>query len=63
MSVVCCFLTDVFLFFQFLEQKKKREEEVMKKVAVKSHRERVAEFNERLSTLTEHFDLPRIGPG
>lgn len=38
----------------------KFEEARLKKAAAKSHRERVKEMNEKLSTLTEHHDLPRI---
>ena len=38
----------------------KYEEARLKKAATKSHRERVKEMNEKLSTLTEHHDLPRI---
>ena len=38
----------------------KYEEQRLKKAATKSHRERVKEMNEKLSTLTEHHDLPRI---
>ncbi len=48
---------------KFLETKRQRDEERLRKVATKSHRERVAEFNEKLAGLTEHYDLPRIGPG
>ena len=42
-------------------RKQERELEDMKKVASKSHRERVEAFNEQLSTLTEHNDIPRVG--
>lgn len=38
----------------------KFEDARLKKAAAKSHRERVKEMNEKLSTLTEHHDLPRI---
>lgn len=42
------------------KRKEQRELEELKKVASKSHRERVEEFNTKLSTLTEHNDIPRI---
>jgi protein FAM32A len=29
----------------------------------KSHRERVAEFNTYLQNLSEHYDIPKVGPG
>jgi protein FAM32A len=32
-------------------------------LAAKSHRERVAEFNEKLAALSEHHDIPKVGPG
>lgn len=35
----------------------------MEQMASKSHRERVQEYNEHLSTLTEHNDIPKVGPG
>lgn len=38
----------------------KLEEERARKAAAKSHRERVKELNEKLATLTEHHDIPRI---
>ena len=41
----------------------KREGERVKKHADKSHRQRVAEFNTYLSKLTEHHDIPKVGPG
>lgn len=30
---------------------------------VKSHKERVENFNEKLRSMPEHFDIPRVGPG
>lgn len=41
----------------------KLELEQTKKLAQKSHRERVKDFNEHLSKLTEHYDIPKVGPG
>ncbi|SIO73902.1 conserved protein, unknown function [Babesia microti strain RI] len=28
-----------------------------------THREKVEQFNQKLSKLTEHFDIPKVGPG
>ncbi|KDD72852.1 hypothetical protein H632_c2812p0 [Helicosporidium sp. ATCC 50920] len=42
------------------EHRKKREGERVAKAASKSHRERIAEMNEKLANLTEHHDLFRI---
>jgi len=39
---------------------KKKEEDDITSIANKSHRERVDEFNQKLSELTELNDLPRI---
>lgn len=41
----------------------KREADRVRKHADKSHRQRVAEFNTYLSKLTEHHDIPKVGPG
>lgn len=35
----------------------------VKKMAAKSHRERVAQFNNYLANLSEHHDIPKVGPG
>ncbi|KAF9977706.1 hypothetical protein BGZ65_007281 [Modicella reniformis] len=33
------------------------------KAAMKSHKEKVAELNKKLEELTEHYDIPKVGPG
>ena len=43
-----------------LLRKRKRDEDELKVVASKSHRERVEEFNEKLGKQTEHNDIPRV---
>lgn len=45
------------------EMQAKRASEKTKKMALKSHRERVAEFNAHLASLSEHHDIPKVGPG
>lgn len=45
------------------ERRRKRLEEKMKREGVKTHKEKVEEFNKRLANLSEHHDMPRIGPG
>ena len=35
----------------------------LKREGVKTHKERVEELNRYLSTLSEHHDMPKIGPG
>jgi protein FAM32A len=48
---------------QFELIKQKRLEERIEKAAEKSHKERVNQFNTYLSKLSEHHDIPRVGPG
>lgn len=38
-------------------------EEKLRREGSKTHKERVEELNKYLSTLSEHHDMPRIGPG
>eukprot|EP00892_Ulva_mutabilis_P000985 jgi/Ulvmu1/10888/UM007_0064.1 len=45
------------------EYQAKREKAKLDQMASKSHRERVQEYNEKLSQLTEHNDIPKVGPG
>ncbi|KAF7846478.1 hypothetical protein BT93_L4272 [Corymbia citriodora subsp. variegata] len=45
------------------ELKRKRLDERLKREGIKTHKERVEELNKYLSTLSEHHDMPRIGPG
>jgi len=45
------------------ERRRRRIEERVRREGVKTHKERVEEFNARLSGLSEHHDMPRIGPG
>jgi protein FAM32A len=40
--------------------KQERQKEESKRIASKSHRERVEELNEKLGSLTEHNDIPRV---
>ena len=45
------------------EMRRKRLEERLKREGVKTHKERVEELNKYLSGLSEHHDMPKIGPG
>lgn len=42
------------------KRKLEREKVDLSKIVSKTHRERVEEFNEKLSSLTEHNDIPRV---
>ncbi|KAG0227865.1 hypothetical protein BGW41_003647 [Actinomortierella wolfii] len=48
---------------KFEEIQKKRQEEKVLKAAMKSHKEKVAELNKKLEEMTEHYDIPKVGPG
>lgn len=48
---------------RFEEQRRKRLEERLKREGVKTHKQRVEELNKYLSSLSEHHDMPKIGPG
>lgn len=45
------------------DKMRKLEEERLKKMAAKGYRDRVKEFNEHLASLSEHHDIPKVGPG
>lgn len=35
----------------------------MAKTANKSHRDRIEDFNQYLANMSEHYDIPKVGPG
>ncbi|KGO75266.1 Protein of unknown function DUF1754, eukaryotic [Penicillium italicum] len=45
------------------EVRRKRLRERLQRDGVKTHKERVEELNKYLSRLSEHHDMPKIGPG
>ncbi|KAK0247909.1 hypothetical protein B0A54_16623 [Friedmanniomyces endolithicus] len=45
------------------ERRRKRLDERLEKEGIKTHKERVEELNKYLSGLSEHHDMPKIGPG
>lgn len=45
------------------ERVRKLEEERLRKMAAKGYRDRVKDFNEHLANLSEHHDIPKVGPG
>lgn len=48
---------------RYLEQWKQLEARRLLKSAKDSHRDRVQNFNEYLANLSEHYDIPKVGPG
>ncbi|CUV04495.1 unnamed protein product [Cryptosporidium hominis] len=45
------------------EAQRKRVHKQIEFRASLTHRQRVSKFNEKLSMLPEHFDIPKVGPG
>ncbi|CAN1825513.1 Protein FAM32A-like [Linum perenne] len=48
---------------RYLKHLEKLDSHRMAKMASKSHRDRIHEFNHYLANLTEHYDIPKVGPG
>ncbi|XP_056697849.1 uncharacterized protein [Spinacia oleracea] len=48
---------------RYLEQWKQLEIRRLLNRANESHRDRVQRFNEYLANLSEHYDMPKVGPG
>ncbi|TRY53027.1 alpha-helical protein [Cryptosporidium tyzzeri] len=49
-----------------LSHKEAQRKKVHKQIEFRAsltHRQRVSKFNEKLSMLPEHFDIPKVGPG
>ncbi|RKP13057.1 CGI-144-like protein, partial [Piptocephalis cylindrospora] len=45
---------------RFEERQKARLMNKVVKIAEKSHKEKVQEFNERLEKMSEHYDIPKV---
>ncbi|GBF99022.1 hypothetical protein Rsub_11826 [Raphidocelis subcapitata] len=45
------------------ERMAKLEEERLRKIATKGYRDRMKDLNEHLASLSEHHDIPKVGPG
>ncbi|EIW87038.1 DUF1754-domain-containing protein [Coniophora puteana RWD-64-598 SS2] len=48
---------------RFEEAQRRRLAERVAKMANKTHKDRVNEFNTKLEALSEHHDIPKVGPG
>ncbi|KAI0778362.1 hypothetical protein BD413DRAFT_508652 [Trametes elegans] len=48
---------------RFEEVQKRRLAEKVARLANKTHKDRVNEFNSKLEALSEHHDIPKVGPG
>ncbi len=47
----------------FEASQKQKLAQVLPNLARKSHKEKVSDFNEYLGKLSEHHDIPKVGPG
>ncbi|XP_057827340.1 uncharacterized protein LOC131038805 [Cryptomeria japonica] len=45
------------------EQRDKLDVRRLARLANKSHRDRIEDFNQYLANLSEHYDIPKVGPG
>ncbi|KAF8225099.1 DUF1754-domain-containing protein [Tricholoma matsutake] len=48
---------------RFEEMQRRRLADRVAKLATKTHKDRVNEFNAHLESLSEHHDIPKVGPG
>ncbi|EKM49248.1 uncharacterized protein PHACADRAFT_265720 [Phanerochaete carnosa HHB-10118-sp] len=48
---------------RFEEVQRKRLADKVTKLANKTHKDRVSDFNSKLEALSEHHDIPKVGPG
>uniref|UniRef100_A0A7C8Z0U9 Protein FAM32A-like n=1 Tax=Opuntia streptacantha TaxID=393608 RepID=A0A7C8Z0U9_OPUST len=48
---------------RYIEQREKLDVQRHTKTSKKSHRDRLNDFNQYLANLSEHYDIPKVGPG
>ncbi|CAN1335476.1 Protein FAM32A-like, partial [Linum perenne] len=48
---------------RYIEQRERLDRQSMAKEANKSHRDRIQDFNQYLANMSEHYDIPKVGPG
>ncbi|CAK8568705.1 unnamed protein product [Lathyrus sativus] len=48
---------------RFLERTEKLKVQRLAKMAKRSHRDRIERFNQYLANLSDHYDIPKVGPG
>lgn len=48
---------------RYIEQRERIDMRRMAKTSNKSHRDRIQDFNQYLANLSEHYDIPKVGPG
>ncbi|KAL4277756.1 hypothetical protein GQ457_03G042930 [Hibiscus cannabinus] len=48
---------------RYIEQREQLDVHRLAKQANKSHRDRIQDFNQYLANMSEHYDIPKVGPG
>ncbi|KAL9274778.1 FAM32A-like-like protein [Drosera capensis] len=48
---------------RYIEQRQELDVQWLAKKANKSHRDRIEQFNQSLANMSEHYDIPKVGPG
>ncbi|XP_042418644.1 protein FAM32A-like isoform X2 [Zingiber officinale] len=48
---------------RYIEQRERINAIKLAKTSNKSHRDRIQDFNQYLANLSEHYDIPKVGPG
>ncbi|KAJ7952071.1 protein FAM32A-like [Quillaja saponaria] len=48
---------------RYIEQREQLDVHKMAKISNKSHRDRIEDFNQYLANMSEHYDIPKVGPG
>ncbi|CAN6573767.1 unnamed protein product [Malus baccata var. baccata] len=48
---------------RYIEQRENIDNHRLAKTANKSHRDRIQDFNQYLANMSEHYDIPKVGPG
>ncbi|KAH6776835.1 7-dehydrocholesterol reductase-like protein [Perilla frutescens var. hirtella] len=48
---------------RYMEQRERIDSHKLAKTSNKSHRDRIEDFNQYLANMSEHYDIPKVGPG
>ncbi|CAI9754079.1 unnamed protein product [Fraxinus pennsylvanica] len=48
---------------RYMDQRDKIDMHRLAKTSNKSHRDRIEDFNQYLANMSEHYDIPKVGPG
>ena len=48
---------------RYIEQREKLDVNRLARVSNKSHKDRIEKFNQYLANMSEHYDIPKVGPG